>query len=63
MTSVPSDCLQGGYSPGQDKTEGILHRVEELLREILETSNHGEITIRVVAGRIKVSGGPEIEFK
>jgi len=46
-----------------DNTAAILHRIDELLRLIRQTSNHGEIVIRVSGGRVKVTGGPEIEYK
>lgn len=47
----------------ETKIEAILRRIAEKLRDIERNGNHGEIVIRVVAGRVKISGGAEIEIR
>jgi hypothetical protein len=46
-----------------DKTEETLRRVELLLKDIQRNGNHGEISIRVIAGRVRITGGAEVEIK
>lgn len=53
---------QGDPSP-EDKIEAILRWVAEKLADIRRHGNHGEIVIEVVAGRVKIRGGAEIEIK
>ena len=47
----------------ETKIEAILRRIAEKLRDIERNGNHGEIVVKVVAGRVKISGGAEIEIK